>query len=118
MAEIFAAPESIETPDLTGDIASYLSACVDYQDRVKDWCKAQFPEDGLAGSLVSWPVADGQARYVVMTTRPLRLIHLADGDGYRLQGFAERGLRVRDVREALRRRETLNQLFEAQGEEA
>lgn len=58
-------------------------------------------KDRLVGREVTWPRADGYARYLVAGVRPLSLVHLPLGDGWRLPAAHERGLTLADVRASL-----------------
>lgn len=60
--------------------------------------KAARPKDPMAGKEIGFGVADGQARYLIQSSRPrLVLVHLYVGDGYQVSRSEIRGLRVADV---------------------
>jgi len=61
------------------------------------------------GELISFPVGDGKALYVVLSTRPLVLILITTGDSYRAQ-FDNR-MTLTDVRRAIRVAKTLTSIF-------
>ena len=61
-----------------------------------------YPEGSLVGALVSFPVGDGTAKYVVTSMRPLAMQHVPHGDSYRIPDAYIRGLRVEDIRKGLR----------------
>lgn len=67
----------------------------------------------LVGEIYSHPVADGYATYVVWSQRPLALVHVPLGDAYALPEPHERGLRVADIRAAVKSAKTLAEIFGA-----
>ena len=48
----------------------------------------------------STPVADSKAFYYILSEKPLTLVHIPYGDGYRADPILIRGLRLKDVRQA------------------
>lgn len=58
----------------------------------------KLPEGILAGCLVSFPVGDGMATYIVKSEKPLVLQHIDFFDGYGLPAAHIRGIRIEDVR--------------------
>jgi hypothetical protein len=66
-----------------------------FVDRVKTWAKKH--GKGLeAGEEISFFVADGNARYIIVSLAPVVLIHLPLGDAYQYP-FAHR-LTAKDIR--------------------
>ena len=63
-----------------------------------------------AGKEVRFPVADGYARYMVLSLRPVELIHLDIEDGWNFQ-YVER-LTAADIKEKLRSQKGLKKLFQ------
>lgn len=59
------------------------------------------PDGQIVGAMLQFPVADGFAAYRVMSEKPLRLEHVAVGDGYQISPAHIRGLRKADVVEKL-----------------
>jgi len=51
----------------------------------------------IVGEVVRWQRADGYASYMVVSERPLRLMHLDLGDGYMVEASLLRGLTLQDV---------------------
>ena len=64
---------------------------------------ASLPVGEIVGCLVSFPVADGQAVYVVTKERPLTLAHVPIGDKWHISDAHMRGLRKEDILEQQRR---------------
>ncbi len=67
-------------------------------------------EEGLEGTMLRFPQADGYAHYRVVGTDPLQIQHIPFGDAYRIPAAHVRGLREEDVRQQLERREALSNL--------
>ena len=57
----------------------------------------RIPEGTVKGHIVSFPVADNYANYLVVSEKPLKLAHLPVGDGYSVNDFTIRGMRLQDV---------------------
>jgi hypothetical protein len=69
----------------------------------------------LERDVISFPVADSYAHYVVVSRKPLVLQHVDYMDGYHVHGALIRGLRVADVDEMVRREKALHELFAKKG---
>jgi hypothetical protein len=90
MADIFAPPAELgPVPEITAFIDAtdgynhdaYMKAEAAFVENVKEWAKEQ-GSGKYAGEEVSFPVADGAARYVILSLRPVQLIHLPVGDAW------------------------------------
>ncbi len=78
--------------------------------------KAQAKHPGtLAGEVVGWPRADNYARYMIVSEKPLTLIHIDSGDGYAVEAALIRGLRLADVRAMVKRDRAMSELFSGKG---
>lgn len=85
MAKIFSAPETIKPP-----VFNYKDRIKSKQDEeayiqeVKLYCKkhSKTPDNEYVGEGVSFPHADGKACYVVLSMKPVELIHLSIGDAW------------------------------------
>ena len=113
MGKIYAGVDGLKVPEITalsfsGNIDKYFEECEKYVEQVKASAKANgnCPE---AGKEISFPVADGCARYVVIGLKPVELVHLAIGDAWTYQ-YAHR-LTASDIRAEIKRREALNKMF-------
>ena len=73
--------------------------------------KAKRPKDPLAGEYWRWPVGDGYAVYIVESSAPLRLAHVAIGDEWRVPYALIRGLRRADVVQQVNAEKHLAKLF-------
>lgn len=86
----------------------YAKAEAAYVQSIVDWCK-KHGQGELKGEEVRFPVADGYARYIVLSHRPLQLIHVPTGDAWHFQ-YAHR-LTVGDLKEEVRRGKAWAKLF-------
>jgi hypothetical protein len=117
-AQVFSTPTGIDAPDFgdafingrySMDRDSELRS--EFLDKLRGWLKANKYTGTLAGKVVSWQIADGYAEYMVVSLRPLKLIHLPLGDAWRMPAPFERGLTAADIRDQVERVEKLNALF-------
>jgi len=110
MAKIYGGVQGITKPEIGSgfDFKDYEKRTEAYVDKVKEYAKqnGNCPE---AGKEISFGVADGMARYVVLSLKPVQLIHLDVYDGYQFQ-YVNR-LTAKDVLDELKRRESLEKLF-------
>lgn len=115
MAKIFLAPKELKSPKIkdyikANNISQYLKDCKEHLDRLckalhesyKDVC----PE---AGKVIKFPEGDGYAVYVVARLKPVELVWVDMGDAWQFK-YAHR-LTASDVREEIRRDESLRKLF-------
>lgn len=112
MAKLFGLPEGMEPVKFTvGDDWNELT---ERENKlladVQQWARDNSRSD-IAGSIVTFPVADGMATYVVWETNPASLIHVPMGDGYAIPAAHIRGLRASDLREMVDSRKALDNLF-------
>lgn len=78
--------------------------------------KAQAKHPGtMAGEVVAWPRADNYARYMIVSEKPLTLIHINTGDGYAIEAALIRGLRLADLRVMVDRDRAMRELFSGKG---
>lgn len=115
MGKVYSPPEGFSPPDITDFIKpgkfqtqEYHEACDKYMRDIKDWAKKESP-DSEAGKMISFPVADGKALYIVFSLKPVTLIHVNTGDAYQYQ-YAHR-LTASDIRKEIKRTEFLTDIF-------
>lgn len=65
----------------------------------------------LVGEIVSFPMADSGAVYMVWSESPFALIHLAIGDAWQIPDAHMRGLRKADVKAMVDRSKRIAALF-------
>lgn len=120
MAKIYRAPEGFEAPsfnDFFSEDGRYDREADDrltsaYLDRLATWCRSRSSDD-LVGEVVRFQIADGYAQYMVMSHRPLALIHLDLGDAWHIPEAHARGLNLSDIRSMVDRERRIAELFAA-----
>lgn len=121
---LYSTPDDLLEPDFNAfmqgsggfDVRGYFDACEDHEKRLAEWCREWNREAGkhvneYVGGVIDFPVADGKAQYMVLSTTPLQLIHLNYGDGYGVDEITLRGLRLADVKQLVNRNRKLAELF-------
>jgi len=108
MAKIYSGVQGIRKPAITSDWQGYEKCAEAYVQKIKDYAKrnSKCPE---AGKEIYFPVADGRACYVVLSLKPVELVHLDINDGYQFQ-YVNR-LTATDIRAEVKRNEALAKLF-------
>lgn len=93
-------PKPYPVPELTGstDFKAYAKEVDELLEKLK-------------GRLYTYPVADGQAIYLVKSEEPLVLQHVPVWDGYMLPAAHIRGLKLSEIRNYLRAEEALERAF-------
>lgn len=100
MAKIFSTPEELPEPEVdykNYDMAKEAAKEKAWLEKLQAYCVKHGNGD-TAGKEISTGVADGRARYMVLSEKPLRLIHLRLGDAYSAGPIWEGGLRLYHVR--------------------
>jgi len=110
---VYSVPEEVgkkpEYWDCGGDFKKHNAATEAWIETVKDFAKKN-GQGELKGEEIRFQVADGYARYVVLSLRPVRLIHLPVCDAYQFP-YAHR-LTAADIREEVRRSKAIAALWE------
>ena len=74
MTTIYKTPASIDQPIYTNK-TTYNEACKYYLSELKDYVTKNNNSES-AGEILSFNVMDGKAYYMVMTLKPLKLMHI------------------------------------------
>jgi hypothetical protein len=120
MAEVFTTPEGFRDPpslmdfrlDKGIDIDALGDAEKKWLKELAEWCLTHTDSRSeLIGEVIRFPRGDGTANYMVFRTKPLSLLHIPLGDAWDLPDYQMRGLRVKDVRELVKRDRALGELF-------
>jgi len=74
-------------------------------------CNAEFNKLCAERDVISFPVADNYAHYIVVSRKPLTLQHVAYMDSYHVHEALIRGLRLADVDDMIRREKAMHELF-------
>ena len=115
MAQIFRPPKEFDLPKMETYVKKrgfnydqYEKDCEAIIARLKQALKDSqtCPE---AGEEIRFQVGDGYARYLVVSLKPVHLVHLDVGDAYQMQ-YANR-LTASDVRAQIKRQKALDELF-------
>jgi len=108
VAKIYGGIQGINKPAITSDWQGYEKRAEAYVQKIKDYAKqnSKCPE---AGKELYFSVADGRACYIVLSLKPVELVHLDINDGYQFQ-YVNR-LTAADVRNEIKRGEALTKLF-------
>lgn len=114
MAKIYSAPEHIKEPVIDfSNIKEWREREAKYIEEVKQFClnhKAKKKETSeYIGEIISIPHADSYAQYMVLSMKPLELIHLKLGDAWDSQ-FADL-LTVKKVKEMIDGSKKLAKIF-------
>jgi hypothetical protein len=113
MAKIYSAPESLKTPELDfSEINGYEKACEKYVADLKEILVKRKPGKNV-GEVIGFPVADGQAQYMVASMKPVELIHLPLMDAWHFE-YANR-LTAKDVQDKINQEKLMDELFSKKG---
>jgi hypothetical protein len=117
MGRIFASPEGIDKPQFKPgqDWKEFDKLEADYEAKIVAWAKehGKGPE---AGEKVRFPVADGYAVYVIVSLKPIVLIHIDTGDAWQYQ-YVNR-LTASDLRKQIAGAKAMRELFSKKQEPA
>jgi hypothetical protein len=108
-AKIYSAPSSIKKPELNfKDIKAYHDDCKRYETELKDVLTKRNSGKHV-GAIIKFPVADGYARYMVASMRPLELVHIPLDDEWQFE-YAQ-NLTAKDVEAKIAQEEAMAKLF-------
>jgi hypothetical protein len=118
MATVYAAPTDLGDPpgfsqfrDGNGrlDFQAHRAAEDAWVATISAAARAANPRCDIAGEIVTFPIADGAAMYVIWNTKTL--IHCPVGDAWQIPDAHARGLRAADLRDLVNRRKRMAELF-------
>jgi len=118
MATIYAPPKEVGNPpqfEPGGDFRKRMKDEEAWVAELAAWAK-QNGNGSEAGEEIRFPVGDGYARYIVLSMRPVKLIHIPTFDAYSFQ-YANR-LTAADIREKIRSARAMRKLFSSKPLEA
>lgn len=82
-AKIYSAPVEINLPENTFDnVKDWVKNDDDYIKELRSHLKTLGYIGKNVGEIIQFPVGDGYAQYMVVSMKPLRLIHLELGDAW------------------------------------
>lgn len=115
--QCYAPPGSVKPPeyDYASNAASFDKVDKDYIAAVKQALVEDGARGPLTGEVVTFPIADGRAYYMVFEAPGKRpafgLVHLPLLDAYDIPDAHMRGLRKRDILEMIKQRKRMEKLF-------
>jgi frataxin-like iron-binding protein CyaY len=110
MAKIFSEIEGLSAPKYTQfkNTKEWIEATDRYIQSIKETIhNASSNQCPDAGKIISFPVGDGKACYVVISLKPVQLVWIGNGYNYK---YANR-LTATDVRKEIQKAETITTLF-------
>lgn len=113
MAKIYSSPSSVEIPSLklidNASVQAYNKACDEFKEKLKAFLEKRNPNGKNVGEVISFPVADSSAEYMVASMKPVELIHLPLWDAWEFQYVSR--LTAKDVQQKIDSTKALNKLF-------
>lgn len=110
MATVYTHPDEINSINQgsMGDHEAYKKDMERFTSELKAFCleNSKCPD---AGKIISFPVADGQAQYMVLDYR--KIIFLPFYDEYAIPNAHARGLRKADIVANVKQREAIDEMF-------
>jgi len=86
MADIYSAPQEVRLPKLDfSSMETYNKDCERYINDLTNHIKDMGYKGKNIGEIVKFAVADGYAEYMVLSMKPVKLIHIPLGDAYEFQ---------------------------------
>ena len=100
MAKAYLPPKEIKKPvsDYSKGWEYILEQEKEYIREIADYCKKVSLKDKYAGDVISFPMADGKAVYVVLRSKPCELILVDTGDAWDLPEYAMRGINITEIK--------------------
>jgi len=110
MAEIYSAPKEVRLPKLDfSNMQDYNKDCNRYISDLVKHIKDMGYKGKNVGEIVKFSVADGYAEYMVLSMKPMRLVHIPLGDAYEFQ-YAHL-MTAKEINQKLDAQKKLAQLF-------
>ena len=86
MVDIYSAPSEVRLPKLDfSNMQDYNKDCKRYISDLTKHIKDMGYKGKNVGEIVRFAVADGYAEYMVLSMKPMRLVHIPLGDAYEFQ---------------------------------
>lgn len=110
MAEVFDPPKSIKVPEINfGDFKGYEKKCAEFRAKLKEFLINRKPNGELVGETILIPMADSHAEYMVMSLKPVQLVHVPLMDAW--DSEYARLMTAKSIRDHVKRDEALKSLF-------
>lgn len=113
MGKIYSPPSSVKVPEFNWkSVGTYKNECEKFVNALKEFCIKRKNAEHI-GEVISFPVADGVAQYMVASLSPVELIHLPLWDAYQFD-YANRLTKI-DIIEKINQKKALDELFSSIG---
>ena len=110
MADIYSAPQEVKLPKLDfSSMETYNKDCERYISDLTKHIKDMGYKGKNVGEIVRFAVADGYAEYMVVSMKPLSLVHIPLGDAYEF-GFMHL-MTADEIEKNLHQQEVMAKLF-------
>lgn len=111
MGQIYSGIVGIEPPEFkSGETWNdYEKRQVEYVETIKDQARILGNFSRYSGEEVYFPQGDGHARYIVISIKPLQLIHLPVGDAWHFP-YIER-LTAKDITTKIDQQRAIREIF-------
>ena len=110
MAKIYSAPKEVKLPTFDWkNIEQYNKDCKQFYVDLKAFIVANGHKGKNVGEVVRYQVADGYAEYMVVSMKPLSLVHIPLGDAYEF-GFMHL-MTTDEIEKNLHQQKVMNELF-------
>lgn len=105
-AKVFAGPSKVKEPEFVMTNGRFDREATDAEDarylkELREWLEGNGFVGKYVGGVFSLPFADGSADYMVMSLRPLQLVHLNWHDAWNADKITMRGIIAADVKERI-----------------
>lgn len=111
-AKIFSVPKEVKVPELNFNnfnLKDYNESIEKFITELTDHVKKLGYTGKYVGETVRFPVADGNAVYMVFNLKPLMLIHLPIGDAWQYEHIER--LTAADITKKIEQQKALKELF-------
>jgi hypothetical protein len=110
MGKIYSPPKEVKVPVLDWkNIPQYEKDCQTFKEDLKKFLKERGYNEEHTGVSIYFPFADGQAEYMVMSLKPVRLIHIPIWDAWEYP-YIDR-LTKKDIEDKIKQQISLSKLF-------
>ena len=111
MAKIFSPPKNLPVPqfDMNAPHDQWMKDDAEWTEKLRQFCLANGDSSPEVGEVISFPWADGHASYMVLSMKPVKLVHMPLGDAWQ---YPDADLQTaKRIREHVRRSKGLAALF-------
>jgi hypothetical protein len=83
MGKIYSVPKEVNVPSFNWDnIPQYEKDCDKFKEDLKTFLNKNGYNEKCTGTIIKFPFADGHAEYMVMSLKPVQLIHIPLWDAW------------------------------------